>query len=66
MTPPQKGNCTKNVDELQKAGVFFLEPSVHQGKMGDKARKSGRETKSEVLRLQNQMNEDDNKALGLR
>lgn len=64
--PPKKGNCTKNVGELQKAGVFFLEPSVKQGKVGDKARKSGRETKSEVLVLPNRMNEDDNKALGLR
>lgn len=43
-----------------------MEPSVQQGKVGDQARKSGREAKSEVLILPKQMNEDDNKALGLR
>lgn len=34
--PPKKGNCTKNLDELQKVGVFFLDPRGQSGRQSKK------------------------------
>lgn len=57
--------CTENVEEILKAGGFFLKPWVWSGQSGrEKTGKPGLET-TEVLILPNQMKEGDSKALGI-
>ena len=58
---------TKRVEEILKAGGFFLKPWVRSGQSGRQGHVPGKPEPSSVrvLILPNQMREEDNKALGV-
>ncbi|XP_073670542.1 uncharacterized protein [Paramisgurnus dabryanus] len=61
-------NITANVEEILKAGGFFLKPWVRSGQSGRQEMETEEgltETQSKTLILPNQMRGEDNKALGI-
>ena len=61
--------CTNRVEEILKAGGFFLKPWVHSGQSGRQVQENHNQVTSagedRVLILPNQMKEEDYKALGV-
>lgn len=57
---------TANVEEILKAGGFFIKPWVRSGQSGRQGMEEGLTKKQgKTLILQNQMRDEDNKALGI-
>ena len=62
----QLDKVTAAVEEMLRAGGFFLKPWVRSGQSGQQEWKSGETAgKGQILILPNQMRDEDNKALGI-
>ncbi|XP_058503794.1 uncharacterized protein LOC131471311 [Solea solea] len=55
---------TSNIEQILKAGGFFMKPWVYSDQSGRKGRR-GEKMESKTMILPNQLTEEDNKALGL-